>query len=257
MGTGSPRVLIWDFDGTLARREGMFSGTLLEILLEEAPALVDAARGDLIELHETIDREILESYLKDRIRPHLAAGFPWHTPETTRPAGRSSQEWWDELDGVFELAFAAVGADPESALRMARSVRRRYPLLERWRLYDDTIPALTSLSALGWRHVILSNHVPELGAIIAGLGLDRYLDAIFNSAVSGYEKPHPLAFRSVLEAVGNGTCWMIGDSVTADVGGAESVGIPAILVRSRHEGVRFCRLDLSTIANIVEEERTV
>ncbi len=31
-----------------------------------------------------------------------------------------------------------------------------------WELFDDTLPALDQLSADGWSHVVLSNHVPEL-----------------------------------------------------------------------------------------------
>ena len=62
-----------------------------------------------------------------------------------------------------------------------------------------------------------------------------HLAAIFNSAQTGYEKPHPQAFRNVLawlpepEAV-----WMIGDNYTADVLGAQAVGLPGILVRETH-----------------------
>ena len=45
---------------------------------------------------------------------------------------------------------------------------------------------------------------------------------------------------------------MIGDSVDVNVAGAEAVGIPAILVRKRHDGVQWCCADLSGISAIVE-----
>ena len=58
---------------------------------------------------------------------------------------------------------------------------------------------------------------------------------VFNSAETGYEKPHPQAFRNVLEALADdGPVWMIGDNMVADIGGAAAVGIPGILVRKRH-----------------------
>jgi FMN phosphatase YigB (HAD superfamily) len=91
---------------------------------------------------------------------------------------------------------------------------------------------LSKLRERGWRHVVLSNHVPELGAIITHLGLDLLVEATVNSAQTGYEKPHPEAFALARRAAGDpATIWMVGDNTTADVAGAEAAGIPAILVR--------------------------
>ena len=83
----------------------------------------------------------------------------------------------------------------------------------------------------GWRHAILSNHVPELRQIVAGLGLDEVVAFVSCSAETGYEKPHAQAFASVLDRLRPAETWMIGDNVVADVLGAEAVGIPAVLVR--------------------------
>ena len=136
---------------------------------------------------------------------------------------------------------------------MAKAVRRAYLVPERWRLYDDALPILAQLSSRGWKHLLLTNHVPELEKIVRHLGPDRSLHGIFNSAETGYEKPHPDAFRGVLESLPHADAvWMIGDSVDADVAGAESVGIPAILVRKWHDGVERCCADLRGISSIVE-----
>ncbi len=77
------------------------------------------------------------------------------------------------------------------------------------------------------------------------------MERIFNSAHTGYEKPHPEAFRGVLDALGGAEkIWMIGDN--ADVAGAKAAGLPAILVRKRREGVEpYCE-DLGRIAAIVD-----
>jgi putative hydrolase of the HAD superfamily len=136
-----------------------------------------------------------------------------------------------------------VGIDPVQAGTLARQVRQVYPDPARWRLFDDVEPTLSCLASQGWKHIILSNHVPELGAIIAHLGLEPYLTRVFNSADTGYEKPHPQAFRTVLAAFESvDRVCMIGDSFAVDIAGAESLEIPAILVRRRHKAVRyFCR----------------
>ena len=228
-------TLIWDFDGTLAYREGRWPAwtqALLEVLDRETPG-------------HGVDPESL--------RPFLRAGFPWHSPEVHHPHLASADAWWEALEPRFAEAFAAVGVGDCSSREMAKAVRRAYLVPERWRLYDDTLPALEMLSYRGWEHVLLTNHVPELGELLRHLGLGRRLRGIYNSAETGYEKPHPEAFRGVLEDLAEAApVWMIGDSVEADVRGAEAAGIPAILVRRRREGVgRFCG-DLTGVAAILE-----
>lgn len=100
-------------------------------------------------------------------------------------------------------------------------------------MFDDASSALSRLSDAGWRHIILSNHAPELETLVDGLGLLRHVELVLTSAATGFEKPHPDAFETARKAAGRpSTLWMVGDNVTADVVGAESVGIPAILVRS-------------------------
>ncbi|MEN8008277.1 MAG: HAD-IA family hydrolase, partial [Candidatus Krumholzibacteriota bacterium] len=102
--------------------------------------------------------------------------------------------------------------------------------LERWRLYDDVLPALDVLSSQGWTHVILSNHVPELGDIVQHLGLASRVARVFNSAEMGYEKPHSRAFQIVLEALpGTEAAWMIGDN-SKDIEAALNAGIRSVFV---------------------------
>jgi HAD superfamily hydrolase (TIGR01549 family) len=206
--------LIWDFDGTLAYRLGGWTGALQEVIGREAP------RCDVT---------------ADQLRPHLQAGFPWHTPEQPHPSVTSAEQWWNVLDPVFIRAFTALGIDEQQARWMATRVRQVYPHPARWRLFDDTLPTLDRLSRQGWTQVILSNHVPELPAIIHHLQLRPYISRIFNSAETGYEKPHPQAFRHTLAALGDiAAVWMIGDSLQADIIGASMAGLPAILVRGHH-----------------------
>jgi putative hydrolase of the HAD superfamily len=232
-GRGRPaRTLLWDFDGTLGYRlGGRWSGALLEVIARAAPgAAVTAAQ----------------------LQPYLQTSFPWLAPDRPHPGIRSAGEWWRALQPVFEAAFAGVGFAPPRARSMAHQVRAIYTDVARWRLFDDALPALAALSSLGWSHAILSNHVPELRHIAAALGLAPYLDRIWNSAETGYEKPHPRAFQMVLEGLdGPGAVWMIGDDPRADVAGARAAGIPAILVRSADPGAEYACDSLHGVAAIV------
>ena len=87
-------------------------------------------------------------------------------------------------------------------------------------------------------HVILSNHVPELGQLVSGLGLDRHIETVLCSAVTGYEKPHQEAFAAALGLRGDGEpVWMVGDNPEADVEGARRAGLEAVLVRRNGVGL--------------------
>ncbi len=232
---GTVKWLVWDFDGTLAYRVGQWPAwtqALLEVLDPKSPG-------------HGVDPEL--------IRPFLRTGFPWHSPEVHHPHLASADAWWGALEPRFADDFRAAGADKARASEMARAVRGAYLDPERWRLYEDAIPALEGLTSSGWKHALLTNHVPELPEIVGRLGLGRHVERIFNSAQTGYEKPHPEAFRGVLEDLPDaGAIWMVGDNAEADVTGAKAMGIPAILVRRRREGVEpYCE-NLGGIAAIVD-----
>jgi FMN phosphatase YigB (HAD superfamily) len=207
------RLLIWDFDGTLAHRRGE---TGWSILLAEALDAEEPGHG----------------HPADVFRPHLRDGFPWHRPEVAHPELCEPEAWWASVRPVLARAYEAAGYAPARALELAEAARRLYVDPDvGWELFDDTLPALERLSRAGWTHAILSNHVPELRQIVAGLGLDDAFELVSCSAETGYEKPHAQAFASVLDRLRPAEAWMVGDNVVADVLGAEAVGLPAVLVR--------------------------
>ncbi|HEY2353952.1 MAG TPA: HAD family hydrolase [Gaiellaceae bacterium] len=225
------KLLIWDFDGTLAHRRGETGWSLL---LEEALDAEEPGHGHTAEV----------------MRPYLRDGFPWHRPDEPHlELCGDADAWWDSVLPRLALAYEACGYPPARALELAAAARRLYVDPAGWSLFEDTVPALERLGEDGWTHAILSNHVPELGAIVAGLGLDRYVAAVSCSADTGYEKPHPLAYASVLDGFDPTEVWMIGDNVVADVLGAEAIGIPAVLVRrSDPRAARFS----ATLAGVDE-----
>jgi len=181
------------------------------------------------------DREVeLET-----LRPFMQKGFPWHNPERPNPPARGAEEWWDALLPVFEEAFLGCHVPPVTARMLAGKVRSVYTDIAEWNLFEDTRPVLEELQEAGWTHMILSNHVPELPALVAGLGLSGLIGSIVNSAHTGFEKPHPAAYQAALGAIEEPVeVWMIGDNIHADVLGAEAAGLPAILVRNQDPRAR-------------------
>lgn len=235
MSLDQQKMLVWDFDGTLAYRQGKWSGALVEVL-------------DFVDPGHRFSAE--------HFSPYVQSGFPWHTWERTNEPGLDPNQWWERLTPIFKSAFMVGANYPDTdATRMARLVRERYLKPARWKLYDDATPALSLLSKSGYRQVILSNHVPELQQLLSGLGIASFFEQVFNSATSGIEKPHPAAFLAVKAAYPEVSRFvMIGDSLTADVSGAETVGIPAVLVRSTGGKTKRACFSLLEVVDHVEIE---
>lgn len=228
--------LIWDFDGTLGYREGgAWTASLLEVL----------------------DREVSgHTITLDMLRPYTRARFPWHVWEHPHPHLNNAQKWWDAQLPILEAAYEGVGFVSPQAQVLARQFRDVYLNPDRWRCFDDVIPTLETLSAQGWTHVVLSNHVPELRDIVRQTGLTPYFAHIFNSAEIGYEKPHPAIFRIALDALSDATTlWMVGDNFHADIQGAKAAGIPGILVRRHHPDVEIFCEELHEVCAILERHK--
>ena len=211
----------------------MWTASLFEVLQREEPSL-------------EVDIE--------QLRPYMQRGLPWNEPDRPHPHLSNPNDWWAAFQPLFAEAYSGVGIPALRAKELASHFRGVYTNPERWRLFDDTLPTLRALSDQGWRHAILSNHVPELRGILAHLGLDGLVERIFNSAETGYEKPHPRAFEMALEAFGPAKqVWMIGDNFTADVLGAQALGVPGILVRHAHPQVERFAEDLSQVMSLLSK----
>ncbi|HOJ11068.1 MAG TPA: HAD-IA family hydrolase [Clostridiales bacterium] len=231
------KYLFWDFDGTLGGRIDGHRGLAWSMSLLEA-------------IHEMHPKSRLTV---NDIVPHLKQGFPWHEPEKSHLHLNTSKLWWDNLEKVFIQAYENLGFSQEMTSELAQLARKRFLDLSRWELYEDTIPVLRKLQLHGWKHIIVSNHVPELDLIVSHLELDMYITDIINSAVVGFEKPNPRIYKAAFErALHAKDIWMIGDNINADVLGAEQAGIKAILVRSMDPRARYSFQDLYSVERFLQ-----
>lgn len=211
---GIARVVLWDFDGTLARREGLWSGAMAEALARSGHP-------------EPLDPEA--------IRPHVKTGFPWHTP--AEPWGAiSAPEWWGRMRLVLQSAYVRAGLSEAVAAHAAEFVALEYYRPDAWELIEGAREALSLVREAGYVNVIVSNHPPELAGLTSALGLDPLVEAVVTSGIVGADKPHPLIFEHALRVSDAGEdVWMIGDNPVADVEGASAVGIRAILADGAYD----------------------
>ncbi len=119
-------------------------------------------------------------------------------------------------------------------------------------LPEDTLPTLCTLRERGYGVALVTNfdHPPYVYDLLRERGLEEQFDAIIVSGEVGVDKPAPQIFHLALQAF---RCTpeealFVGDSLEADITGAQAVGCRAILIdrRGLHKdfpGPRIERLD--------------
>lgn len=227
------QYIIWDFDGTLAYRDGLWSQAVVDVVNSSFKS-VNLVRAD--------------------ISSYLSSGFFWHSPENEHSYINSSADWWNHHNKLFENAISKTTNLSSASIRQVLPlIREEFLKPSAWTVYSDVFLCLAELSSNGWKHIVLSNHVPELPELMENLGLLNCFEAIHTSADVGYEKPNRMAFQAALEKLPEGTdIWMIGDNYEADVLGANNLNVKAILVRKKNDNAMYFAESLAQIRSIIE-----
>lgn len=101
-----------------------------------------------------------------------------------------------------------------------------------YKLYDDTLPALTELQDRGYRLGLISNFEGWLEKLLIELEVGHLFDITVISALEGIEKPDPAIYRLGLDRAGvtAATAVHVGDSPANDAIPATQVGITPVLL---------------------------
>jgi HAD superfamily hydrolase (TIGR01662 family) len=106
-----------------------------------------------------------------------------------------------------------------------------------WILENDAITILDELINRGYRLGLISNAADDhdVQQLVDRMELRPHFEFILTSAACGRRKPHPLMFQKALNhfSVGPHQTAMIGDTLTADISGAENLGIYSIWITRR------------------------
>jgi putative hydrolase of the HAD superfamily len=227
-------TIFWDFDGTLVSRPRMWSAACMEAL--------DVLVPD-------------HSVVVDDLRRGISRGLPWHEPERSYVHITEPDAWWAHVSTHFHDVLHGLGVRTDME-RVTNRMRQTITDASRYGVYEDVVPALEGLAEDGWRHVIVSNHVPELAEIVRQLDLNEYFAAVVSSSRVGFEKPNPRIFLHALElAVADRPVWMIGDNVTADCLSVRDLGIDAILVRTDSAAFEPRARDLLVAVDMIRSGR--
>ena len=207
----SQGVVMWDFDGTLATRPGLWGACVLEVLDEQAPGHAGTLAGSA-----PTPRRL--SLAPGRRRPPRAVG---------------ADAWWNSLSPLLGRAFTGAGIDAAATARWSTPSAPG----------SSTAPAAggcstTPAGPAAHRRRRLAQRDPlQPCARAARPGGDARTRRPGRRGVQlgtiGYEKPHPEAFRHALSGMRRPPRRL--DDRRQPGGrrpGAEALGIPAVLIRT-------------------------
>lgn len=210
------RAVLFDFGGTL-----MYGRNTWEPFIAKADeTLTTYLRAQGVELNvNTFPREFrrrLGDYFKQRESDLLESTYTSVLRELLMEKG-----YHDLSENTVRNALDALFAVTQA----------------NWVLEEDTLPTLQKLEASGYKLGILSNAGDDrdVQQLARKFGIHSYFDFILTSAACSYRKPHPRIFEIALanwyllpsEAV------MVGDNLTADIQGAQKVGMHGIWISRR------------------------
>ena len=182
-------------------------------------AIADRIRA---EGHDTDAPRVRAAEFRARVRldPHLVA--------------RASTETADVFTRYVRYVLDELGiAWGEGGPSLVQDLRAAHPPFGLWTVRLPEAPgALETLRGLGLRLAVVSNSNGTVARLLEHLDLARWLDAVVDSAVVGFEKPDPRIFRHAADLLGvePAEAVHVGDLYSVDVLGARAAGVRAILL---------------------------
>jgi putative hydrolase of the HAD superfamily len=144
-------------------------------------------------------------------------------------ANRDAYVAWERERLRRRARACGVGDDDlEALVADLYSASKAYTL----KAYDEVVDVLETLRAGGVTVAICSNWDWDLDRAVVQSGLDQLVDLAVTSAQAGARKPHPRIFRHTLERCGVEAheALFVGDTFSADVQGALTLGMPVVHV---------------------------
>lgn len=147
-------------------------------------------------------------------------------------------DWVEYTTGwLLQSTLAELGAPPLPAAALAQATRAYYTWSESlWQPMPQVHETLRHLQAAGYRLAIVSNapDAENVQRLIDNAQLRPYFDPIIISATVGIRKPNPKIFELVLAQwqVPAAACVMVGDTLGADILGAQMSGLADVWLSS-------------------------
>ena len=193
-----------------------FGGTLAEVPAEISRpwnVWLEVSRGFGLHLSSTLVQDAIEATneeLEPRIYQYL---------------GKTSEYW-----NLYDRSVMDRLRIPAHREEIARGVQAVFEDPSKVQLFPETIEVLENLRSRGYHLGLVSNHHDGLLKILEFHGLDKLLETVTYSQEAGAEKPDSAVFAKALERAhcSSHDALHVGDSLRADVEGAQKCGIQAV-----------------------------
>ncbi|MGA9531190.1 MAG: HAD family hydrolase [Anaerolineales bacterium] len=138
---------------------------------------------------------------------------------------------------LVAMALAEFGYSSVKADHLDEALRRMFAVSEaHWIPSESAAPVLRSIHQAGYRIGMISNASDgdNVRRLVEKVGVDDYVEPIVVSAEVGVRKPAPAIFEALLSAwqLPPDQLVMIGDTLNADIIGAQRVGMHQVWLRS-------------------------
>ncbi len=146
----------------------------------------------------------------------------------TRQGFDYSRDDWAEL---VDRTFGELAPIPPSQT-FFDELWARFDQPNAWRVYDDVMPTIKTLTERGFKLAIISNWDQRLRPLLGRLGLSRHFDPIVISFEVGTRKPSPgiFAIAAAMLKLPARAILHVGDNPEEDFAGARAAGFSALLL---------------------------
>lgn len=209
-------AILFDLGGTLI----YFDGEWKDVISRGTAALLSYLKKSGLEL----DRDSFSSSFWVRLQEYYVERETEFIEYTTAYLLRNLLEEYGHRDVSEEILRDGL----EQLYRVSQ---------QHWKVEADTGSTLETLRNQGYRLGLISNagDDDDVQALIDNAGIRHFFDIIVTSAALGIRKPNPAIFHKVLQEleVEPSRSVMIGDTLGADIFGAQNAGVFSILLTRR------------------------
>lgn len=200
----------------------------------------------LINFRGNVDRVLFSSYLalSDSL---ISSGYAIDRRAYARQYQKVISQYYidrdiDNIEQPLDLfvnhTLIGFGVSPAPLEITNKAIAAMFKVTEsHWKVENDTHAALAKLKQDGYRLCIISNasNTEDLTNLIDQCGLRCYFDQFIISAKEKIRKPHPKIFEIALRKMKAtpDESIMVGDTLTADILGAQRAGMRAIWITRR------------------------
>ncbi len=213
--------------------------TKIKVIIFDLGSTLVFSKDPWLPIYEKADRALAESLSSSGIQVDSSAFY-------THSGGFLSSYYQNFIkDNIEKTSFTVLREilvkrgimnTPDDVLRSA--LRAMYAVTQKnWYLEEDALPTLETVKSRGYKLGMISNTSDDgnVQGILDRWGLRSYFEFVITSAALGIRKPDPRIFQFALEhfQIQPQAAAMVGDTLNADVLGANQMGMYSIWITRR------------------------